>query len=58
MQNDWRKISIKENDIEKFGMFYDLDEEGFLLLRTKMELKNPFWRCIFKLILFTTTKIN
>ncbi|MFZ1280066.1 MAG: biotin--[acetyl-CoA-carboxylase] ligase [Ignavibacteriaceae bacterium] len=29
------KISIKENDIEKFGMFYDLDEEGFLLLRTK-----------------------
>lgn len=35
MQNDWRKISIKENDIEKFGMFYDLDEEGFLLLRTK-----------------------
>jgi BirA family biotin operon repressor/biotin-[acetyl-CoA-carboxylase] ligase len=29
------KIAIKENDIEKFGMFYDLDDDGFLLLKTK-----------------------
>lgn len=29
------RISIKENDVEKFGIFYDLDEDGFLLLKTK-----------------------
>jgi BirA family transcriptional regulator, biotin operon repressor / biotin---[acetyl-CoA-carboxylase] ligase len=29
------RISIVENDSEKFGIFYDLDEEGFLLLKTK-----------------------
>lgn len=41
--NDWKakckmigeKISIVENDSEKFGIFYDIDEEGFLLLKTK-----------------------
>lgn len=29
------RISIIENEIEKFGVFYDLDEDGFLLLKTK-----------------------
>jgi BirA family biotin operon repressor/biotin-[acetyl-CoA-carboxylase] ligase len=29
------RISITENEIEKFGIFYDLDEDGFLLLKTK-----------------------
>jgi len=29
------KISIVENDSEKFGLFYDIDSEGFLLLKTK-----------------------
>ena len=29
------RISVKENEIEKFGIFHDLDEEGFLLLKTK-----------------------
>lgn len=41
--NDWKskcrmigeKISIKEDDKEKFGMFYDIDEDGFLILETK-----------------------
>lgn len=41
--NDWKskckmigeRISIVENDSEKFGIFYDIDEEGFLLLKTK-----------------------
>ena len=41
--NDWKakckmigeKISIVENDSEKFGIFYDIDQEGFLLLKTK-----------------------
>lgn len=41
--NDWKakckmigeKISVVENDSEKFGIFYDIDEEGFLLLKTK-----------------------
>ncbi len=29
------RISIVENDSEKFGIFYDIDEVGFLLLKTK-----------------------
>lgn len=29
------KISIIENEKEKFGIFYDVDEEGFLILKTK-----------------------
>lgn len=29
------KISVVENDSEKFGIFYDIDEEGFLLLKTR-----------------------
>jgi len=29
------RISILENDSAKFGIFYDVDEEGFLLLKTK-----------------------
>ena len=29
------KISILENESEKFGIFYDIDEEGFLLLKTR-----------------------
>ena len=29
------RISIMENDVEKFGIFHDLDEDGFLLLKTK-----------------------
>ena len=29
------RISIVENETEKFGIFYDIDEEGFLLLKTK-----------------------
>ncbi|MDP2363585.1 MAG: biotin--[acetyl-CoA-carboxylase] ligase [Ignavibacteria bacterium] len=29
------RISIMENEIEKFGIFHDLDEDGFLLLKTK-----------------------
>ncbi|HEX9252729.1 MAG TPA: biotin--[acetyl-CoA-carboxylase] ligase [Ignavibacteriaceae bacterium] len=41
--NDWKsrckmigeKISIIENDSEKFGIFYDIDEDGFLLLKTR-----------------------
>jgi BirA family biotin operon repressor/biotin-[acetyl-CoA-carboxylase] ligase len=41
--NDWRsrsrllgeKVLITENDIEKFGLFEDIDDNGFLLLRTK-----------------------
>ena len=41
--NDWKakckmigeKISVVENDSEKFGIFYDIDEEGFLLLKTR-----------------------
>ena len=41
--NDWKsnckmigeRIYIFENDSEKFGIFYDIDEEGFLLLKTK-----------------------
>jgi len=41
--NDWKakckmigeKISVVENDLEKFGIFYDIDEEGFLILKTR-----------------------
>ena len=41
--NDWKakckmigeKISVVENDSEKFGIFYDINEEGFLLLKTR-----------------------
>lgn len=41
--NDWKskckmigeKISVVENESEKFGIFYDIDEEGFLLLKTR-----------------------
>ncbi|MBK7630268.1 MAG: biotin--[acetyl-CoA-carboxylase] ligase [Ignavibacteriales bacterium] len=41
--HDWKekckmigeKISIVENDVEKFGIFYDIDEEGYLLLKTR-----------------------
>jgi len=41
--NDWKakckmigeKISVVENDSEKFGIFYDIDEEGFLILKTR-----------------------
>ena len=41
--NEWKtkckmigeKISIVENQSEKFGVFYDIDAEGFLLLQTK-----------------------
>lgn len=29
------KISVVENESEKFGIFYDIDEEGFLLLKTR-----------------------
>jgi BirA family biotin operon repressor/biotin-[acetyl-CoA-carboxylase] ligase len=29
------KISVIENESEKFGIFYDIDEEGFLLLKTR-----------------------
>ena len=29
------RISIIENDSEKFGIFCDIDEHGFLLLKTK-----------------------
>lgn len=41
--NDWKakckmigeRISVSENDSEKFGIFYDIDDDGFLLLKTK-----------------------
>lgn len=41
--SDWKakcnmigeKISVIENESEKFGIFYDIDEEGFLLLKTR-----------------------
>ncbi|MCU0343284.1 MAG: biotin--[acetyl-CoA-carboxylase] ligase [Ignavibacterium sp.] len=41
--NEWKskckmigeKISVVENQSEKFGIFYDIDSEGFLLLQTK-----------------------
>ncbi len=41
--NDWKskckmigeRISLVENDTEKFGIFYDIDDDGFLLLKTK-----------------------
>jgi BirA family biotin operon repressor/biotin-[acetyl-CoA-carboxylase] ligase len=41
--NDWKskckmigeKISVIENESEKFGIFYDIDEEGFLLFITR-----------------------
>lgn len=41
--NDWKakckmigeKISVVENELEKFGIFYDIDEDGFLLLKTR-----------------------
>lgn len=41
--SDWKakckmigeKISVVENESEKFGIFYDLDEDGFLLLKTR-----------------------
>lgn len=29
------KISIVDDNVEKFGIFYDLDEEGYLLLKTR-----------------------
>ena len=29
------RISIVENDSEKFGIFHDLDDNGFLMLQTK-----------------------
>jgi len=29
------RISIAENETEKYGIFYDVDNEGFLLLKTK-----------------------
>lgn len=29
------RISIVENDSEKFGIFHDLDDDGFLMLKTK-----------------------
>jgi BirA family transcriptional regulator, biotin operon repressor / biotin---[acetyl-CoA-carboxylase] ligase len=45
--NDWKskckmigeKISIVENDKEKFGIFYDIDDEGYLLLKTKDKIQ-------------------
>ena len=45
--NDWRsksrllgeKVLLVENNIEKFGVFEDIDENGFLLLRTKDSLE-------------------
>lgn len=41
--DDWKtkcnmigsRISITENETEKYGIFYDVDNEGFLLLKTK-----------------------
>ncbi len=41
--NDWKskcrmigeRISVKEDEKEKFGLFYDIDEDGFLILETK-----------------------
>jgi BirA family biotin operon repressor/biotin-[acetyl-CoA-carboxylase] ligase len=41
--NDWKskckmigeRISIVENETEKFGVFYDIDDEGYLLLKTR-----------------------
>jgi len=41
--NDWKskcrmigeRISIKEDEKEKFGLFYDIDDDGFLILETK-----------------------
>ena len=29
------RISVIDNDLEKFGIFYDIDNDGFLLLQTK-----------------------
>lgn len=45
--NDWKskcnmigeKISVVENDKEVFGIFDDIDEEGFLLLKTKNKIE-------------------
>lgn len=33
------RISIVDNNVEKFGVLYDLDEEGFLILKTKEGLE-------------------
>jgi BirA family biotin operon repressor/biotin-[acetyl-CoA-carboxylase] ligase len=33
------KISILENDKEIFGIFDDIDDEGFLLLKTKDKIE-------------------
>jgi len=45
--NEWRakcqmigdKITITENDEVKSGIFYDIDENGYLLLKRKIQLK-------------------
>lgn len=45
--NDWRsrcnmigeRIAIKEDDKEIFGIFEDIDDEGFLLLKTKNKIE-------------------
>ncbi len=33
------RISITENESEKYGIFYDVDSEGFLLLKTKDKIE-------------------
>ncbi|KAB2852893.1 MAG: biotin--[acetyl-CoA-carboxylase] ligase [Ignavibacteriaceae bacterium] len=33
------RITITDNEIEKSGIFYDIDEDGFLLLQTKDEIE-------------------
>lgn len=45
--NDWKmrcrmigeKISVRQNDEIKYGIFEDVDENGFLLLRTKNDIE-------------------
>lgn len=37
------RISVMEKEVEKFGIFYDLDDEGFLLLKTKAGIEKIYF---------------
>ncbi len=42
MQNDWWKSKVNDGKEETFGIFEDIDENGFLLLRDLKGTKKIF----------------